>query len=250
MVFKSIQSIISFLTIIPGPKSSSSIGLDDVANTMHFFPVAGLIIGCIIGGLAYGISLYLEPILTGFIVTTALVLVTGLHHTDALADFADGLMTKGEKATKQSAMHDPAVGSAGVVAIVLYLIGMVIAVSSFHQGIKLLSSIIAAEVAAKFVMVMQAYMGISAWNGLSSPFTSSMKDKRKILTAAIISVLIILFTGTGYFGIISLGISLVIAAVVQHYSNKSFGGISGDVMGASNEITRLSSLIVLSTMMS
>ena len=96
----------------------------------------------------------------------------------------------------------------------------------------------------------QAHRGISAWDGFSSPFTSSMKDKRKILVATIISISIILFTGSSYFGIISLSISLAIAAVIQHFSNKSFGGISGDVMGASNEITRLSSLIVLSAMTS
>jgi adenosylcobinamide-GDP ribazoletransferase len=242
------QAIISFLTIIPGPKSSNS-DLNTIANMMHFFPVAGVIIGCIIGGLAYGISLYLQPLLIGFVVTTALVLMTGLHHTDALADFADGLMTKGEKATKHNAMRDPVVGSAGVTAVVLYVAGMIIAISSFHQGIKLLSSIVAAEVTAKFVMVMQAHRGISAWDGFSSPFTSAMKDKRKILTATAISVPIIWFTGSGYFGIISLSVSLTIAAVIQHFSNKSFGGISGDVMGASNEITRLSFLVVLSTMM-
>jgi adenosylcobinamide-GDP ribazoletransferase len=249
LVFRSIQAIISFLTIIPGPKSSNT-DLNTVANMMHLFPLAGLIIGCIIGGLAYGISLYVQPLITGFVVTTALVLMTGLHHTDALADFADGLMTKGEKATKHNAMRDPAVGSAGAMAVILYVAGMIIAISSFHQGIKLLSSIVAAEVTAKLVMVMQAHRGISAWDGFSSPFTSSMKDKRKILVATIISISIMLFTGSSYFGIISLSISLAIAAVIQHFSNKSFGGISGDVMGASNEITRLSSLIVLSAMTS
>jgi adenosylcobinamide-GDP ribazoletransferase len=249
LVIRSIQAIISFLTIIPGPKSSNT-DLNSAANMMHFFPLAGLIIGCIIGGLAYEISLYLQPLIIGFVVTTALVLVTGLHHTDALADFADGLMTKGEKVNKHNAMRDPAVGSAGVMAVVLYVAGMIIAISSFHQGIKLLSSIVAAEVTAKFIMVMQAHRGISAWDGFSSPFTIAMKDKRKILVATVISIPIIWFTGSGYFGIISLSISLAIAAVIQHFSNKSFGGISGDVMGASNEITRLSSLIVLSAMMS
>jgi adenosylcobinamide-GDP ribazoletransferase len=38
--------------------------------------------------------------------------------------------------------------------------------------------------------------------------------------------------------------------VIIHYiSNRSFGGISGDVIGSSNEITRLSCLIVLSSLM-
>jgi adenosylcobinamide-GDP ribazoletransferase len=74
-----------------------------------------------------------------------------------------------------------------------------------------------------------------------------MKDKRKILAATAITLPIVWFLGGGYYaGLISLGISAAIAAIIQYTSNKTFGGISGDVIGASNELTRLSSLIVLS----
>jgi len=243
-----IPATIAFLTIIPGPKSYNH-DLNSVANAMHLFPVAGLLIGAIIGGLAYVIWPHFQPLITGLIVTTALSLLTGLHHTDALADFADGLMTKGEKAAKQNAMRDPAVGSAGAMAIILYVAGMIVTLSSFHHGIGLFSSIVAAEVIAKYIMVMQAHKGISAWNGFSSPFTVAMKDKRKMIMASIISILAIWFLGSGYFGIAALSLSLAVAALIQFLSNRSFGGISGDVMGASNEITRLSSLVVLSGIM-
>jgi adenosylcobinamide-GDP ribazoletransferase len=242
------QTIISFLTIIPGPKSHSN-DLNSVANAMHYFPLAGALIGGIVGGFACIVSLYFQPLIVGFLVTTMLALITGLHHTDALADFADGLMKKGDQITKRNAMRDPALGSAGVTAIVIYVAGMIIALSSFHQGIKLFSSIVAAEVIAKFVMVTQAHRGHSAWEGFSSPFTVAMKDKRKITIATIISIAVIWFSGTGNFGLMALSISLAFAALIQYVSNKAFGGISGDVMGASNEITRLCSLMVLSQIM-
>ena len=244
-MLNSINAVISFLTILPSTKSSC-FDLNTIANSMYLFPVAGLIIGCIIGGLAYGLSFYVQPFLTGFIATAGLVLLTGLHHTDALADFADGLMTKGDHLTRRNAMREPSVGPAGVITIVMYIVGMIIAISGFHQSIKLFSSVIAAEVIAKFVMVTEAHVGVSAWNGLSSPFTKAMKAKRKILAAALISVPIVWFAGNGYYGFVSLGVSLLVAALIQHFSNKAFGGISGDVIGASNEITRLCSLIVLS----
>jgi adenosylcobinamide-GDP ribazoletransferase len=246
--FSSIQTIISFLTIIPGSKSQSN-DLNSVASAMHYFPLAGVLIGAIVGGFAYLISLYLQPFIVGFLVTTMFALITGLHHTDALADFADGLMKRGEKITKRNVMRDPALGSAGVTAIVLYVVGMIITLSSFHHGIKLFSSIVAAEVIAKFVMVMLAHRGNSAWEGFSSPFTSAMKDKRKIIIATIMSIAVIWFSGTSYFGLMALGVSMAFAALIQYLSNQAFGGISGDVMGASNEITRLCSLMVLSEVM-
>ena len=80
---------------------------------MYLFPFAGAIIGTIVGIFAYAISFYIQPLLLGLLVTTVLVIITGANHTDALADFADGLMAKGGKEVKHKAMLDPAVGSAG-----------------------------------------------------------------------------------------------------------------------------------------
>ena len=216
---------------------------------MYLFPLVGAMIGLLVGTLAYGISYYIQSLFTGLIVTGALIVITGVHHIDALADFADGLMTKGGKESKYKAMRDPAVGSAGVTAVVLYIIGMIIAISSLPYGWKILTSIITAEVIAKYIMVLQAHIGLSAWNGLSSPFTFAMKDKRKLLAATGIMFPIVYFMSGLYTGLISLGISLGIAMAIYHISNRSFGGISGDVIGSSNEITRLSCLIVLSSLM-
>ena len=247
MVFKEVQAVVSFLTIIPACRTLSSIDINYIASRMYLFPIGGAIIGIMVGGLAYIISFYLPPLLVGFIVAAVLIIITGLTHTDALADFADGVMAKGGKEAKHRAMCDPAVGSAGVVALVLYISGIIIVLSSFTNSVKLLTSIITSEVIAKYVMVLQAYNGLSAWEGFSSPFTKAMKDKRKFVAATGMMLPFVCFA-TGLTGLISLGTSLVITMVIYYFSNKNFGGISGDVMGASNEIIRLSSLIVISSL--
>jgi adenosylcobinamide-GDP ribazoletransferase len=92
-------------------------------------------------------------------------------------------------------------------------------------------------------MVLQAYSGQSAWEGFSSPFTNAMKDKRKFVAATGMTLPLVCLA-TGLTGVVSLCVSAIIAMAIHHSANKSFGGISGDVMGASNEISRLSSLIV------
>lgn len=248
MVFRSIQAIISFLSIIPVTRRSTTIDIYYVAKVMYLFPCAGAIIGIIAGIFAYLISFYIQPLLLGLLVTAVLLIMTGANHTDALADFADGLMAKGGKEGKHKAMLDPAVGSAGTAAIVLYVAGMIVALSSSNlEGLKLLTSIIVAETIAKYVMVLQAHIGSSAWEGFSSPFTASMKDRRKLLAATAIMILILVVTGGGYASIISLIGSLLIGVIIHYTSKRSFGGISGDVIGASNELSRLSSLIIFST---
>lgn len=215
---------------------------------MYLFPVAGAIIGALIGAMAFGISPFLHPLLVGLLVTGALVIITGVHHTDALADFADGLMAKGSKEVKRKAMLDPAVGSAGVAALVMYFAGMIIVFNTgFASSLSLFVSIVVAEVIAKYVMVLLAHRGLSAWEGFSSPFTAAMKDRRKMLAATGIMVAIVWFAAS-YAGLFALAVSLALAGLMKRVSGKSFGGISGDVLGASNEVTRLSSLIVLSSL--
>jgi adenosylcobinamide-GDP ribazoletransferase len=241
-----VQSVLAFLTILPAGKQSHDIHY--VAKNMYLFPVAGLVIGGLVGAMALGISPFLHPLLVGLLVTGALVIITGVHHTDALADFADGLMAKGGKEVKRKAMLDPAVGSAGVAALVMYFAGMIIVFhTGFTSGLAILASIVTAEVIAKYVMVLLANRGLSAWEGFSSPFTAAMKDRRKIAAATAI-MLAIVWLASSYAGFAALGVSLAIAGLMKYVSGKSFGGISGDVLGASNEMTRLSALIVLSSL--
>jgi adenosylcobinamide-GDP ribazoletransferase len=97
------------------------------------------------------------------------------------------------------------------------------------------------------VMVLLANRGLSAWEGFSSPFTAAMKDRNRMLAATGIMLAIVWFSA-GYAGLAALAVSLAIAGLMKHVSGKSFGGISGDVLGASNEVTRLASLIVLSSL--
>ena len=245
---KPIQSVLAFLTILPVGKQNQDIYY--IAKNMYLFPVAGLVIGSIVGAMAIGISDLLHPLLTGFLITGALVILTGVHHTDALADFADGLMAKGGKEVKHKAMLDPAVGSAGVATLVMYFAGMIIVFNmGFGSSLAIFTSIITAEVIAKYVMVLLANRGISAWEGFSSPFIAAMKDRYKMIAATGIMVAIVWFASS-YAGFIALIISLMLAQLLKYISSKSFGGVSGDVLGASNEITRLSSFIVLSSLSS
>lgn len=241
-MFKGISSVISFLTILPSTKNTD---LDTVAKNMHLFPIAGAVIGLIIGAAGFGMSVFLDPLIVGLLLTGSIVIITGIHHTDALCDFADGIMAKGAKEKKLQAMRDPAVGSAGVTTIVLYAGGMIMALSMM-KGVELFQGILLSELLAKFVMVLQANRGSSAWHGLSSPFTQSMKEKKKLAVAAAISLVPIIVIG-GITGIIVIASGVILSLVLLGMANRSFGGISGDVFGATNELVRLSSLLIFAS---
>ena len=244
-MFSPIISLFSFLTIIPTSKTSL-FDLKVIAKNMHYFPLCGGIIGLIVGIISLFSNTFLPQYFSSFIVLVTFVIVTGVHHIDALADFADGIMKKGDRESKRKAMSDPYVGSAGTTALVINFIGLYIALFNFESPIKLFYAIIVAEIISKYIMVMQASIGTSAWSGLSSPFTIEMKKRTKVAISIIITVILI-FIIEGIMGLLTLGIVVIIGLIITIISYKNFGGVSGDVFGASNEISRLSALLILST---
>ena len=241
-MFKAIESVFSFLTIIPFRGSD----LETLAKNMYWFPIIGMIIGLLIGSLGFGISIFLDPLIVALIVTGSILLVTGLHHTDALGDFSDGLMVKGNFEKKMQVMKDPALGSAGIASISLYIISLVVSIS-LMSGYVLFQALIISEIIAKFSMVILAAFGKSAWKGSNQPFLTLMKDKKRFFIAILFTVVPISLIG-GWEGILVLSVGVILSFIILKISEKNFGGISGDVLGAANEITRLSSLIMFSAL--
>ena len=92
-MLKEIGSVFSFLTIIPTGNSN----LETVAKYMYLFPIVGITIGLLVGSIGFGLSFFLDPLVVSLLVVASLTLITGIHHTDGLADFADGLMKKGTR---------------------------------------------------------------------------------------------------------------------------------------------------------
>ena len=237
-MLKEISSVFSFLTIF----SSSNATLENIAKYMYLFPIVGIAIGLLVGSFGFGLSFVLDPLLVSLLVVASIAIVTGIHHADGLADFADGLMVKGSKARKLQAMKDLSTGSAGIVAIVLYLIGLVVTIS-LTSGFDLFKAILISEILAKFSMVLMASLGNSASLGSNSPFVKIMKDKKKLAAAFIIMLIPVIVIGETT-GLVMLGVTVTITLFLLAISTRSFGGITGDVLGATNELTRLASLMV------
>lgn len=241
-MLKEFGSLFSFLTIFP----LSYTNLETIARFMYLFPLVGLAIGLVIGAIGFGLSLFLDPLIVGLLVVISLILITGAHHTDGLGDFADGLMAKGTKEKKLNAMKDIAIGSGGIVAIVLYLIGLLVSISLLN-GYNLFVSILLSETIAKFSMVLMATIGKSANIGSNTPFVKSMQDRKKIAIAGVITLIPLLVLG-GLEGVYIFGAIVCMTLLLVALSSRCFGGVTGDVLGATNELTRLASLLIFASL--
>lgn len=190
-----------------------------------------------------------EPLLVGVLTSAAILVITGLHHTDGLADMADGLMVRGNPRRKIDAMKDRHTGIAGTSAVLLCMVGLVVAVSMLGGGPAVLVGLILAETAAKFSMTVMAIIGKPAVTGTVSGGTGAVfvkamaEDRRKAVAACAIAVALFLVLGGPVHGLAILAVAICAPLVLSYVASKNFGGVTGDVFGATNDITRIAALV-------
>ena len=228
---------VAFLTRVPVPVPSKAIGM-----SLAWFPVVGALIG-LAGALAYGVALLVvPPALSAALATAALVVLTGALHEDGLADSADAW---GGSSTREDALRildDPAHGTYGVVALVL---GLALRVSALAAMTPLAALLIlpAAHALSRATMVGVLAMTPPARStGLGARYAAFAT--RRTLAAALAAALII---GFGLVGPASL--ALVAAAglggwLVRRLALRSIGGVTGDVLGATQQVTEVAILVV------
>jgi adenosylcobinamide-GDP ribazoletransferase len=221
-------------------------GIALAAQYMPLFPIIGVFIGLVAGTFAWVLELILPSLFVSTLSLGILLLLNGMQHVDGLLDFGDGVMCHGSRARKLKVMRDPQTGAGGVTLGWIMLSATAFAIASLSRGI-VIQSLILAEAAAAFSMVFEAWAGHTAHEGMSSNFVNAMHSRQRNLRL-ISSVLILLLIAVPIMP--ALGIGIICAAVLVptfmiHVSNRAFGGITGDVMGATHEITRLVSLAVI-----
>ncbi|MDR0471443.1 MAG: adenosylcobinamide-GDP ribazoletransferase [Nitrososphaerota archaeon] len=268
-VGKVFKDLLSFLTIIPLGRKEDFIFT--TATNMWLFPVVGGFIG-LLGSLYYllanNITVLLLNIANTYValpttflgtitpaaMTIAFLLVlTGLQHFDGLIDLGNAVGLRNLHDRKMKA-HAWTVSYTG--AVLAFTVECAAVVGLFLiNPLFAFSAIILAEVSAKLAMVTIVWIGKPSHKGLGSIFLSKAKKPQNII-AYLLSTLIIypIFYLTGYatLGLAAVGlmfISIPIAFVMSKVSNQVFGGVSGDMIGATNETTRATTLILFALLL-
>ena len=243
-MLKEIRNLLSFLTVLP-------VGMDqnflmDAAKYMPLFPLVGAFIGSLGGIFAWLLSHILPEPIVGMLTLGLLLLITGLHHTDGLLDFGDGVMYHGPSEKKLEVMHDPRTGVGGLTLGLVTLSTTAFSIAGLSLGI-IIQSLIVSEALAKLAMVIDASVGKSAHKGMNTYFVEAMHGQHRrlrLLTALIVSIGIAI-TLLWIPGLIAAITGLATCLVIIGVSNRHFGGVTGDVMGATNELTRMASLMTI-----
>lgn len=245
-LFFAIRSGFGFLSTIPVGITME--GIENLMKHIYLFPVVGMVIGVIIALIAIALTSLaaLSPLMIALFVIISIYYFTGFNHIDGLADFGDGVAAHGTRDKKIAAMRDISIGTGGIVFCMIGLIGVftsLVSIQGSDISMLLPYSLIIAETSAKQSIVTVAAFGRRLHAGFGSMTVDNTKLSDLILST--IFSLAVSYIILGVVGLETFIISQLAALLVLNTSNRHFGGISGDVLGASNEISRLAALLYI-----
>ncbi len=212
------------------------------ADAAWAFPVVGLIVGalaCVVGWVA--MALTLPAIVSAVVVIAVLVMTTGAMHEDGLADTVDGLWGGFDRERRLEIMKDSHIGTYGVLALIFSQLARITLISAL-----LISEAYAAILAA--CILSRAFMPVlmtTLPNARSSGLSHSVGGPRAVTTITGLGLALIfaLFL-MGVSALWPTAVAALIAAGLAATARAKIGGQTGDILGATQQVTELAFLAI------
>lgn len=225
---------LGFLSRIRVPHRALALPLN---SAVHFFPLAGTVIGTITAGIFWIFSLIIPVNLAVALSMAASILITGAFHEDGLADTADAFGGGWNKEQVLTIMKDSRVGSFGAVAIALALLIKFISITSITTNDIGLSIIFAHTLSRFMTLPLIKLLIYVRFDGKSKPLADGITYMQ--LTFAFICTSIVSLLLPWPQVLICFTICLITTSYVAFRSVKRIGGYTGDVLGANQQISEI-----------
>lgn len=240
---KPLFAALRFLSILPIPQTWTG-DTDSLSKSVKFFPVTGLIMAAIAAGCVclFG-SLLPQSVVAAVTVVLMIALTRGLH-LDGLADTADGFWSVSDRKRTLEIMKDSFTGAMGVIAIASITLLKFACLNALGDRM-LWRGVLLMVLAGRCMMVLPISLFPYARKegGLGKLFY----ETRTVLNA--IWAIVVQIT-VGWFVAGTAGIAAGIAAVLAtvafgFYCKWKIGGVTGDTIGATCEITEVVTVFVM-----
>ena len=242
--FLTIIPVISFLTSNNNDQNEEALA-ENFANSMAFFPLVGMLIGILLV-LLRRIFYYfaISSLVSDTLVLIVWIWLSSGLHLDGFADSIDGFLGGHDKEEILKIMKDSSTGAKGVVALVSLLLLKFILLAEMSLWIKD-AALFFTPVIGRWSMVIAAFLGKPARlkDSMGKLFMDYISWREFIFASLTMVVIGIPLFRLYLLPLVMVGIGIVL--LILKYCQKRIGGISGDILGAINEIVEVSILLTL-----
>lgn len=235
-----LRQAVAFLTRIP-VRCDLEENQGALAGSVPWFPVVGAVLGMVVAGV-YAAGLLVLPALVA--ATTALcvgLMLTGALHEDGLGDVADAFWGGWEPEERVRILKDPHLGTYGVVAVVLSLLLRVGALSAM-SGRAAVAIVPAAYALSRSASILCMALFTPLGPGLGSSFVLSLSRPKAVV--GMLGAVVIGVVALGWWAVPGVALAALSGWGMGALSRRKLGGITGDILGATQQVAEVSLLIL------
>jgi adenosylcobinamide-GDP ribazoletransferase len=228
---------VQFLTRVPVR------GGGDEPTAVVWFPVVGALLGAAVGGIAAGMGEILPAAVAAAVAVLFGVTLTGAFHEDGLADTADAFAGGWTRERRLEILEDPRHGTYGVAALSGSIVVRVVAVASLGPAAAFAGLVAAHALARGAAVATMGAVPPAKPDGLGAGYARSVTTARAVASGLVAVAVAALATGW-WAGPLAATAALA-ATVVAWWAGRAIGGITGDVLGAIEQVAECAVLVVV-----
>jgi adenosylcobinamide-GDP ribazoletransferase len=236
-----LRRAITFLTRLAVPARTDSSA--DLATALPWFGVVGALVGAAVGGIYALVRLALPAFPAAVIAIAASALITGGFHEDGLGDVADAFGGGHDRESVARILHDSRQGTFGVLAICAAFLARVGLLSAI-PGARAWLALGAAGALSRGFSVAVMWLAPPAEGSTLGASAGSAARPVQFATGVIVATLIAA-AALGWWTLVALVVGAIVSASMVVLSIRKLGGVNGDVLGAIQQLTEITTLAVV-----
>jgi adenosylcobinamide-GDP ribazoletransferase len=216
--------------------------LEEVARSELWFPAVGLLIGAVLVAIDRLAMKALPVVSVDVLLVVSLALITGGLHLDGLADAADGLFGGYTPERRLEIMRDVHAGSFAVIAIVSALALKWAGLAALPPNVRT-ETLLVVPCIARFAMLLTVAAPYARSEGMGAIPHQRAGVLAVAVGGATAAVAAVLLLGLG--GVYALALAIGVALGVGLVAKSMVGGMTGDLYGATVEISEVALLLLI-----
>ncbi|MDD5116861.1 MAG: adenosylcobinamide-GDP ribazoletransferase [Candidatus Omnitrophica bacterium] len=238
----SFLSALQFLTVIPIKLKEAN--EQRMADSMVYFPFIGLLLGLFLIGVNALLSFLNFPSLAMNVITViTLIFITGGLHLDGLSDTADAFLSGRPGEQMLEIMRDSRTGVMGVLSLISVILLKIILLFSISGSLESSALILMCSLSRWSAVAAVFFFPYARQQGKAEAFIKGMNLKIFILSA--VATVLCASIAWQIRGLIVLLIVTGFSYALGKFSVKKIGGITGDTLGATIELTEIITLLAI-----